>query len=809
MHSTQFINFDWKYTPQFKPEFVEPDYDDSAWDVAHIPHTNIELPFNNFSNDAYQFESCYRKRVEFEELTSDTVVFAHFEGVMAYARVFLNGRFLGEHKGGYTPFRINLRPAIRHDGPNVLAVHVDSRARDDIPPFGHVVGYMTFGGMYREVSLEYRHETHLESVLIRPRHVLENDPIIDLDLRFWQDAAGTNKNVQCDIDLMLEGEVVRSLARALSLAKDAASGLPHHLSLPAGKIRLWDINDPVLYEIRIRLTLDGDVVIGETDYRFGFRQVRFETNGFFLNGSKLKLRGLNRHQSFPYVGYAMPKSAQYRDAEILKYELGVNAVRSSHYPSSRHFLDRCDELGLLLFSEVPGWQHIGEGKWKETLLHNLEEMILTEGNHPCVFSWGVRVNESQDDDELYARTNARARELDPSRQTGGVRCFARSTLLEDVYTYNDFHHKGSNAGLAKPRSIIGKTAPYLVTEHNGHMYPTKKYDDAAHLLSQAKRHLKVIDAMYGNESVAGAFGWVMFDYHAEYDMTSGDMISYHGVMDLFRIAKPAAIAYASQSETRPVLHLASSVTIGENEGSLLGDGYVFTNMDSVKMYKGDRFIREFFPNKDAYPHLPHPPVIIDDFVGDAIEKNEKFSRRDARTIKELLIKVNQNGGDLGIYDTLRMGILFIKYRMNYQHGEDLYTKYFGGWGSAAESYTYEGWSDGQCVERIVFDKDPSPVLKVDLDETSLLEAETYDVTRCIVRLKDRNGNDLLQGHDAFSVSTEGPIEIIGPRLLALVGGSTGFWVKTIGGEGPAKVIVESERFGTQVLDLSVKKVQQL
>lgn len=811
MHHTQSINFDWKYTPGFQAEYVEADYDDSAWQTAHIPHTNIELPFNNFSNKAYQFESCYRKTITVTEWKADTLLFAHFEGVMAYARVFLNGIYLGEHKGGYTAFRINLTPALRANGPNILAVHVDSSERDDIPPFGHVVGYMTFGGIYREVSLEYRHRTHLESALVRPRNVLQNSPIIDLDLRFWQDPVGTNPadpaKLLCDIDLLLDGQTVRPLAR--DQAMDAASEALQRLSFSAGEIRLWEIDQPILYELRIRLRSpgDGDAIIGEYSYRFGFREVRFENNGFFLNGRKLKLRGLNRHQSFPYVGYAMPKSAQYRDAEILKYELGVNAVRSSHYPASRHFLDRCDELGLLVFSEIPGWQHIGEGAWQETLMLNLQEMILTEGNHPCIFIWGVRINESQDDDELYTRTNARARELDPGRPTGGVRCFAKSKLLEDVYTYNDFHHRGENEGLARPRSIMNTTAPYLITEHNGHMYPTKKYDDTAHLLSQAKRHLKVLDAMYSNESVAGAFGWCMFDYHAEYDMSSGDMISYHGVMDLFRIPKPAAIAYASQSDARRVFHVASSVTIGENEGSLLGDGYVFTNLDSVKMYKGERFVREFFPNRNGYPGLPHPPVIIDDFVGDALEKQERFSPRDARTIKELLIKVNQNGGELGIIDTLRMGVLFLKYRMNYQHGEDLYTKYFGGWGNAAESYTFEGWADGRCVERIVFDKDPTPTLELRFDATTLLEAETYDVTRCVVHLKDQNGNLLLQGHDAFRVSTEGPIEVIGPKLLALTGGSTGFWIKTTGGAGPAKVIVESERFGTRIHELMIQSTR--
>ena len=167
---------------------------------------------------------------------------------------------------------------------------------------------------------------------------------------------------------------------------------------------------------------------------FGFREAQFRRDGFYLNGRKLKIRGLNRHQCFPYVGYAMPESMQKRDADLLKRELGVNAVRTSHYPQSHYFLDRCDELGLLVFTELPGWQHIGDAAWKEQAVENVRDMVRQYRNHPSVILWGVRINESQDDDGFYAETNRVARSLDPSRQTGGVSANKKSSLLEDVYT---------------------------------------------------------------------------------------------------------------------------------------------------------------------------------------------------------------------------------------------------------------------------------------------------------------------------------------------------------------------------------------
>src|SRR5690606_15369707 len=167
--------------------------------------------------------------------------------------------------------------------------------------------------------------------------------------------------------------------------------------------------------------LDAGGEADRVDTRFGFREARFEADGFFLNGERLPLIGLNRHQTYPYIGAAAPARLQRRDAEIVKWELGCNLVRTSHYPQSRYFLDRCDEIGLLVFEEIPGWQHIGDEAWKQLSLDYLRAMIERDRNRPAIVLWGVRVNESGDDTAFYRATNDLAHELDPTRQTGGVR----------------------------------------------------------------------------------------------------------------------------------------------------------------------------------------------------------------------------------------------------------------------------------------------------------------------------------------------------------------------------------------------------
>ncbi len=151
-------------------------------------------------------------------------------------------------------------------------------------------------------------------------------------------------------------------------------------------------------------------------------------------------------------------------------------MRTSHYPQSRHFIDRCDELGLLVFTEIPGWQHIGGNGWKDIAVQNTREMVLQYRNHPSVILWGVRINESPDDDAFYRRTNAAAHELDPTRQTGGVRCYKKGSLLEDVYTYNDFFHDGTNAGDQKNAELMApvyKNIPKDIPVIGTHVWPAQ------------------------------------------------------------------------------------------------------------------------------------------------------------------------------------------------------------------------------------------------------------------------------------------------------------------------------------------------
>lgn len=795
------INFNWKYSPDFKEEYIEKDFDSKDFIGVDIPHTNIEVPYNNFDEKMYQFESCYRKKLWIEKPGPNEDVYIKFNAVMAHAKVYLNGDFIGEHRGGYTPFKLKLTKALIPNEDNYLCVYVDSREKEDIPPFGFVIDYLTYGGIYREVSLEYKNKIHFEKVAIKTEDNLTKSPKLVLDLHYHNESE-KNQDLICKFDLLKEGRSIHKFERKLNFTSSLKDKITVKESLK--DIKLWSLDNPHLYHLKVNLIKD-EMVIDENLERFGFREIEFTGHGFYLNGEKIKLRGLNRHQSFPYVGYAMPKSAQRKDADILKDDLGVNIVRLSHYPQSDHFLDRCDEIGLLAFDEIPGWQHIGDKTWQDISVKNVKEMILKDINHPSVIIWGVRINESKDMDSFYKRTNKAAKDLDNSRPTGGVRNMANSSLLEDVYTYNDFVHMGNNRGLEEKKKITSKDTPYLITEYNGHMFPTKKFDPERRRVEHALRHLNVVEAMEESSYISGSIGWCMFDYNTHKDFGSGDKICHHGVMDMFRIPKYAAFAYQSQSNSKPVMHVASSFNIGEYDALFIDDIYVFTNCDYVDLYKNDDFVSTFYPNKEKYPNLLFPPVIIDDLIGDGIKENEIFSPKDADTIKSLLLNVQKTGLDLSLSDKLKMGKIFLKYKLNMSDAEDLYTKYLGGWGDKATTYYFKGYKDGICTNEAVKSQVSNPKLSVKVDEKVLIEDVTYDTTRITINLLDQNNNDIIYANDTFTLEAMGPLEIIGPKIISLIGGSIGFWVKTKGESGEGRIIIKSERFGVKEEKIKVIK----
>lgn len=767
MRETVHLNFDWYFQRNFSSKHLRDYGDFSGFEKVDIPHTNLLLPFNYLPEKFNELISTYKRKLSIPEYWKEKRLVLVFEGVGHAADVHLNDRFVQRNEGGYNRFSLDITDFVRYGEENVLTVVVDNRENPDIPPFGNQVDYLGYGGIYREVHLEVLEKEHIKAAYLF-------NPDIETNVINFQVESSVSEGVYL-VEVFDGGsKTYEGSFPVTGFLSEFQADLPEK--------KLWDIDNPHLYEITIKLRI-GSETKDKYKVRFGFRSAVFTKEGFFLNKRKVKLRGLNRHQSYPYVGYAMPKSVQEKDAEILKYQLGLNLVRTSHYMQSKHFLDRCDEIGLLVFEEIPGWQYIGGEKFRENTLKNVEAMIKRDFNHPSIILWGVRINESPDDHDLYQQTNALARKLDPSRQTGGVRNFPGSELLEDVYTFNDFVHSGKNEALRNP-DRVKKDAPYLVTEYNGHMYPTKKYDTERIRVEHALRHYRVLNQASKNDRISGTVGWCMADYNTHDDFGSGDNICHHGVLDMFRLPKYASYIYASQQDEIPVLAVLSTMNVGDYPASLLPEIYVATNGDYVKMYKGDYCIGTFFPDKES--GLPHPLIKIDDFIGEQLVEKEGFSKRDSERVKKILRLVSTSGTALPLRYKLMMFLLMKKYKLSMSKAVGLYFKY----NSPIPDFRFEAYKDGKLMKTVKIEAVKAVDYRLEADKKELAISETYDASRVVISKVDQNGNVLPYAFDAFTVKVTGGIDLIGPDILALNGGQMAFWVRTNGKSDAGKVQVK-------------------
>ena len=595
------INRNWRYNKSFVEGAHGGEFDDSGFERVVIPHTNVRLPWHSFEDRTYEFVSIYRRRFKLPPEAAGHHVFVDFEGVMTASTVWINGARLGEYKGGYTPFFFDLTPHLNFGGENVLAVDVDSTERPDIPPFGHQIDYLTFGGIYREVSLRVVPGTFIENIFAKPKDALTEHPTLDVDC-FLQHLEASHEPLALEVQLRDGERVIAKGTQKVPPSEASADPTAHVVHLDSlGAIKLWDLPHPNLYSVHVRL-LRGTQLVDQDKRTVGFREAQFTDHGFELNGRVTKLRGLDRHQTFPFVGQAMPGRAQRSDARILRHNLKCNIVRTSHYPQSRHFLDACDEMGLLVLEEIPGWQHIGDEPWKQISIDNVGRMIRRDWNHPSIILWGVRINESRDDHDFYKRTNALAHRLDPTRPTGGIRYFQSSEFLEDVFTMNDFGFplKPPN----HPR--------YLNTEFVGHTYPTKTIDQVERLTEHAMRHARIHDQLASNPQYAGGIGWCAFDYNTHADFGTGDRICYHGVTDIFREPKPAAGFYKSQCDPAEEVVLEPAFHWARGDESIgFTKAVVCSNCDQLKFYIADKLVAEVDPNKAEFAHLRYSPFVAD------------------------------------------------------------------------------------------------------------------------------------------------------------------------------------------------------
>jgi beta-galactosidase len=619
----------WLFGGEYAGGSEKPAFDDSGFTAVSLPHTVVPLSWGDWDHRAWEKVWIYRRHFDGTQVSGasgasgvsgvpagPSRVFADFDGVLTNATVVLNGTTVARHEGGYLPFSAELTGPLV-SGDNVLAVIVDARWLD-VPPGGSpsgaaAVDYLQPGGIYRDVTLRVVPEVFLADVFARPADVLD---------------ASRSVRVQATIDAaVVPASPVRVTAEVLDGARILASAAvtvpitatgqtAAQLSITGvGEVELWSPETPRLYTVRTRLERPGGAP-HVLEVRTGFREAVFRLDGFYLNGARREIFGLDRHQLFPYTGMAAPARLQRRDAEILRHELNCNMVRCSHYPQSPYFLDACDELGLMVWEEAPGWQYVGGAAFQAIVKQNVRDMVIRDRSRPSVVLWGTRLNETASKVSLYQQTRQIADELDGSRQTSGaLDSYSLTNWAQDVFAYDDYHTADGNATLRPPLPGV----PYLVTEAVGALdgAPLYRWIDTSGVLAvQGRMHAQVHDIAQSDTGYAGLLGWCAIDYASR---NGGDRIwrslKWPGVLDTFRVPKPGAAFYQSQvsPQVRPVIAPIfwwnfgpGSPPGGPGPGSLIA-----TNCDELKLYVGGRHLATVAPDRQDYPSLAYPPVVTD------------------------------------------------------------------------------------------------------------------------------------------------------------------------------------------------------
>lgn len=776
------LNFNWRYLPRYEEAFLDALPKNAK--IVDLPHTNVELPLNYFSEERFQIKSTYEKIFSIDEFDEKMRYFLYFEGVMAQADIYVNGVYLGHFISGYLPIEVEFT-SVAKASDNRLIVVVDASEDELVPPFGGEIDYLTYGGIYREVKILIRPVVYIQHLLV------DGDQNGKINI---QPVISNPKQIPFTIEYKLyaKGELIEEF---------------YSNKIAIDRPVLWSPELPYLYELHGHLkTQTGEDLI---EVKFGFRTAEFKKDGFYLNGVKRKLIGLNRHQSFPFVGNAASKSLQEYDADKLKYQLGVNVVRSSHYPPSSHFLNRCDELGLMVINEVPGWQYISmEKAWRRQFLDNVERMVITHYNHPSIILNSIRINESGDDHDLYLKANEIAHRIDSSRQTTGVRNFVSSDLLEDVYAYNDFSYAGKGKGLVDPNTVLAKIdqdKPYIVTENNGHMFPTKAFDHESRRVEQAKRHLAVIDSAFANDRIGSMTAWVYADYQTHLTFGSGDHICYHGVLDMFRQPKFAASAYISNLADYPNLHVLSSMDIGEHPEGRLPAIWVMSNCEYIKVYKNNEYINTFYPRRDLYPHLPHPPFIVDEFITDSFNSDGFFKPGDAKKIKATLNYASLHGlSELTTKQKLFVFRMLKKYGLNFNDLSDLWGKHIANWGTGKVAYSFVGYMNDAPI--ITENIGPSTKFSIvgHRYQSHLHVDRSYDTAIIDLQLLDEYGACATYNFSPFTIVTSDNLALIGPSNTNFIAGGYLVLAKTLTDKpGKAWISVQSPKYGTNTFNFLI------
>lgn len=539
-----------------------------AWQKISLPHTAQIEPIKTITKQ-WQGTCFYRKFFKISKPEGYKSIAVQFDGVMHEADVYINGKHLFKHLGGYLPFCINISDNIKI-GQNCIVLKVNNDDNPVIPP-GKPISELDFnyyGGIYRNAWLIIQDKLHISSAISANRQGGGGILIHDENISEKKVRVSVSTDVKNDSNEIQHGYLKITLMD--SCGKQLITKLSSNQSIKAygfgtfsqtldvDSPKLWSPIHPYLYYLKVQLFREGKLTDEQT-IRTGIRTIRFEPGGFFINNKRIDIVGTNRHQEYPYIGYALSDNAQYRDAWKIK-NAGFNFVRCSHYPPSPAFLDACDQLGILVMDAIPGWQFFGNAEFEKNSLQNIRDMIHRDRNHPAIVLWEASLNETDMSKSYMDSANAIVHlELpfkgvytsgwkdyafdvfSPARQHRNAPDYFKKynrpkPLL--IAEYGDWEYYAQNAGFQQKQYEGLKSE-----ERNSRQ---RRIDGQKRLLQQELNFQEAHnDDLFG--TAVGDVNWLMFDYRRGY----APDLETSGIMDIFRLPKFSYYFYQSQSGPNP------------------------------------------------------------------------------------------------------------------------------------------------------------------------------------------------------------------------------------------------------------------